>query len=238
MKFIREIHLSARRVVDRVPFFQGGHKGPPLQNVNRYDPEKHHRRSIRLKGYDYSRNGSYFVTICVQNRQCLFGEIIDGIMHINDAGRMILKRWLELTHKFPTIDNQPYVIMPNHVHGIITIQYENAKSDVLVGADLGVRPVNSTGGHPSPLPRDVVSLPRIIHWFKTVTTYEYIQKIRTANWQPYDKRLWQRNYYEHIIRNHTEFVEIRDYIANNPARWNFDDENPENMVKEKQKADT
>ncbi len=84
----------------------------------------------------------------------------------------------------------------------------------------------------------MVSLPRIIHWFKTVTTFEYIQKIRTANWQPYDKRLGQRNYYEHIIRNHTEFVEISDYIANNPTRWNFDDENPENMVKEKQEADT
>ena len=96
----------------------------------RYDPQKHHRHSIRLKGYDYAQAGAYFVTLVTQNRECVFGEIVDGTMQLNDAGRMVEKWWLELNHKFPAVDTDEYTIMPNHFHGII----------VIVGADLRVGP--------------------------------------------------------------------------------------------------
>ena len=101
----------------------------------KYDPNKHHRRSIRLKGYDYTQAGAYFVTICTQHRECFFGEIIDGAMQLNDAGQMVEKWWAELTHKFPSVETDEYIVMPNHFHGII----------VIVGADLCVCPGSLSG---------------------------------------------------------------------------------------------
>jgi REP element-mobilizing transposase RayT len=99
-----------------------------------YDPERHHRRSIRLKGYDYAQAGAYFVTVCAQGRQCLYGDITDDIMHFNDAGRMVERWWLELNHKFPTVETDEYSVMPNHFHGIIVITADD------VGAALCGRP--------------------------------------------------------------------------------------------------
>ncbi|HEY64384.1 MAG TPA: hypothetical protein G4O02_07405 [Caldilineae bacterium] len=184
----------------------------------KYDPERHHRRSIRLKGYDYSQPGAYFITIVTQNRECLFGEIMDGQIRLNDAGRMIERWWLELNHKFPTIHTDVYVVMPNHFHGIV----------IVVGADLRVRPdedasrwnAHSGGTHAG------VPLPAVVQWFKTMTTNEYIRGVKTLGWPPFPRRLWQRNYYEHIIRNDQEWDRIRTYIANNPLHWERDRENP------------
>ena len=173
---------------------------------SRYDPEKHHRRSIRLKGYDYSSNGAYYVTIVTQGREHFFGHITNKEMVLNDAGQMIVKWWNELPNKFPNIELGTMVIMPNHFHNIIHI----------VGADLRVRPNDET---PKP------SLPQIIQWFKTMTTNEYIRGVKQFNWKPFNRKLWQRDYYEYIIRNERELQQKTDYILDNPSRWEDDKEN-------------
>ena len=132
----------------------------PARRIMKFHPEIHHRRSIRLQGYDYSRAGAYFVTICVQGRECLFGEIADGIMVLNKAGEMVDQWWRKLPEKFPNARLDQYSIMPNHFHGIIWI----------VGADPCDRPgVNGAGynqgGHAGP------PLPTMVQWFKTMTTH-------------------------------------------------------------------
>ncbi len=106
----------------------------------RYDPDRHHRRSIRLWGYDYARTGAYFVTIVTQDRECLFGDITDACVALNDAGRMIERWWKELAKKFPAVETDAFVIMPNHVHGIVIITTDDVAVPP-VGADLRVCPV-------------------------------------------------------------------------------------------------
>jgi REP element-mobilizing transposase RayT len=187
--------------------------------MNKYNPDIHHRRSIRLRGYNYSQEGLYFVTTCTQNRECLFGEITDGEMRLNEIGRMIEKWCTELSHKFQNIILDAYIIMPNHFHTIIV----NVGSPAAVGADLRVCPdilgecEHTLGEHTgSPLHA-------IVQWFKTMTTNEYIRGVKTLGWQPFNKRVWQRNYYEHIIRDHNDYARIAGYIADNPANWANDD---------------
>lgn len=186
----------------------------------KYNPDFRHRRSIRLKGYDYEQAGAYFVTICTQERACLFGVIRDGEMWLNDAGRMIEQWWFELNRKFLMAETDEFVIMPNHFHGIAVI------TDVPVGADLRVGPIPE-GAHPAHQGAHAgAPLQTIIQWFKTMTTNEYIRGVKTASWPLFNGRLWQRNYYEHIIRNDESLNRIRQYILDNPARWAFDRENP------------
>lgn len=184
-----------------------------------YDPNQHHRRSIRLQGYDYSQTGLYFVTICMQNRACLLGEIQMGQMQLNSAGEMIYRWWSALPNKFPSVVIDAFVVMPNHVHGIIII------TDNPVGADLCVcpDPDNNTqvqGAHAG------APLPTIVQWFKTMTTNEYIRGVKNLGWEPFNKRLWQRNYYEHIIRNEEYFQRIREYVHTNPLKWQDDQLHP------------
>jgi len=179
---------------------------------------EHSRRPIRLQGYDYSRVGPYFVTICVQNRECLLGDIVDDEMRLNDAGRMVARWWVELGNKFPSVETELYVVMPNHFHGII----------VIVGADLCVRPISAD---PRVRPDRIgtyagVPLPEIVQWFKTMTTNEYIRSVKSLGWPPFTAQLWQRNYYERVIRNEKELRRVRQYIADNPAQWAHDRENP------------
>jgi putative transposase len=222
----------------------------------RYDPLKHHRHSIRLKGYDYGRAGAYFVTTVNQGRLCVYGEIVNGEMFLNAAGQMIEKWWLELNHKFPTIETDAYVVIPNHFHGIIIITDDAGETAVgadLVGADLRVRPAEGEGGHIGPpLPKPPLpdapqsaaiaadadetgvgadlrvrpDLRTIMQWFKTMTTNEHIRGVKTLGWPPFDRKLWQRDYYERILRNADELDHTRQYIADNPLRWDQDDENP------------
>lgn len=166
-----------------------------------YNPHIHHRRSIRLKGFDYSREGLYFVTICVQNRACLFGDVENGVMILNDMGRMVEKWYYELQNKFHDMKCREMVVMPNHFHCIV----ENVGApDDLQGEHIG-----------SPL-RGVVQ------WFKTMTTNEYIRGVKTLGWPPFNGKLWQRNYHEHIIRNEQSYQTISEYIINNPAKWAVD----------------
>ncbi|MBI1920776.1 MAG: hypothetical protein HYS23_06805 [Geobacter sp.] len=202
-----------------------------------YNPDVHHRRSIRLRDFDYSSAGAYFVTICAQGRACLFGDVVDGVMTANDAGGMVGKWWCELAIKFPFVEPDLFVIMPNHFHGII----------FMVGADLCVRPelhvppakciepgahigaplleMPTSGGHAG------TPLPTIVQWFKTMTSNEYMKNVAQSGWPSFPGRLWQRNYYERVIRSDTELDKFRSYILHNPARWVEDEENPE-MVRQ------
>ena len=154
--------------------------------------KEYNRHSIRLKNYDYSQPGLYFVTICVQNRQCLFGDIKDGDLKLNDVGKMIKKCWEQMAILFPALSINEFVVMPDHFHAIVDIS------------------LNS----------DQVLLSRIIGSFKSITTNEYIHGVKDGTWMPFEKRLWQRNYYEHIIRDIFDHNRVVDYIKNNPKSWN------------------
>jgi REP element-mobilizing transposase RayT len=172
-----------------------------------YDPTKHHRRSVRLKGYDYSEAGGYFVTICVQGKLCLLGDVSDGRFVPSGAGCMVDCWWKALPSKFPSAELDEYRVMPNHLHGIIMI----------VGADPCVRPPLSV----SP------PLPEIVQWFKTMTTDDYIRGVKQDGWVRFPGRLWQRDYFDHVIRNDEDLENTRQYIADNPLKWALDEENPD-----------
>jgi REP element-mobilizing transposase RayT len=177
-----------------------------------FDPDEHHRRSIRLKGYDYSRAGAYFVTICTHDRECLFGEIMDGEMRLNDAGQAAQADWVRLPERFQSIELDEFVIMPNHLHGII-----------LVGAgfappDRGAPNRGACRGAACCAP----TLGDILRAFKSISAIAVNRLLGRS-----DRSLWQRNYYEHIVRSENELARIREYIANNPAQWALDRENPD-----------
>ena len=198
--------------------------------VRKYDPLIHHRRSIRLRGYDYSRAGRYFITICCQGHICLFGTIENGKIMLNDAGKMIEKWHLQLPNKFNDIELGPFVVMPNHFHAnIIITDSPNVRADLCVRPDNmhpeNVRPDNmhpiSKGEHGIDDPGEHVGspLPHVVQWFKTMTTNEYIRGVKNLGWERFDGKLWQRNYYEHIIRDEKSYNAISEYIINNPAKW-------------------
>ena len=164
------------------------------------------RRSLRLKGYDYTQSGGYFITLVTQGRGCLFADIEEDTLRLKNAGQMVVKWWNELSSKFP-VDLDEFVVMPNHLHGIIVIHEVQ------------------TGGHSvSSLQR--TSLPEMVQWFKTMTTNNYIHGVKGDGWTPFTRRLWQRNYYEHIIRDEDDMNRVRQYIQNNPIQWATDEENP------------
>lgn len=193
--------------------------------MNRYNPNIHHRRSIRLKGYDYAQAGLYFITICLKDRACLFGNVVNGKMILNDPGKMVGKWYNELENKFPDIQCGEHVTMPNHFHAII-INNGNGNPNIMqntVGADTQVCPNTPTGEHPPILGEHVGSpLHRVVQWFKTMSTNEYIRGVKNNGWQPFNGKLWQRNYWEHIIRNEKSYHAISQYIINNPMKWQND----------------
>lgn len=190
----------------------------------KYDSEKHHRHSIRLKEYDYSQAGAYFVTICTKDHECLFGEIIDGEMRLNEWGHLVSDVWVEIPNHFTNIELDAFVVMPNHVHGIILIV-----DGASVEAGLP-RPYNKTmSGAKTHLSAETAplrkrTLGQIIAYFKYLSTRR-INEICSNLGAP----IWQRNYYEHIIRNEKSLDKIREYIAGNPLRWADDEENPINI---------
>jgi putative transposase len=165
------------------------------------------RKSPRLSGYDYSQAGACFVTACVQGRLELFGKVVDGNMRLNPAGQIIGKWWKELERKFPALKiDDYYVVMPNHFHGIVFIPEQSAPM--------------TEGGHAGP------PLQRIVQWFKTMTTNEYIHGVKEHGWPQFKGSLWQRSFYDHVIRDEESLNRIREYIATNPLRWDLDRENP------------
>ncbi len=235
--------------------------------MNKYNPQIHHRRSIRLKGYDYSQAGLYYITICCQDRACLFGDITDRKMILNDAGKMVETQWLDLTTRFPNIVLHEYVVMPNHFHAILEITNDidplsgkpqgiapTAPDDITVRATLVVARTDEPESTLKPEleikrgleieiesddPESLLGRPQgiaptgarftrnktvgdIIGAFKSLVTVEYIRGVKTMDWPAFRKRLLQRDYYEHIIRNEGEYKRISDYIVDNPAKWQED----------------
>ena len=187
----------------------------------KYDPDKHHRRSIRVKGYDYSQAGAYFITICTKNRESLFGEIIDNEIVLNDIGRLIQLSWFDLPNHYAHIELDEFVAMPNHIHGIIFFSHPLTIESDVVGAGLKPAPTRIVDSRPiSKTKRQPLS--EIVRAFKTFSARR-INAYRNTAGSP----VWQRNYYEHIIRNEDDLNRIRQYIIDNPRDWDRDQENPQ-----------
>lgn len=178
-----------------------------------YDPKMHHRKSIRLKGYDYSQAGLYFVTIVTQNRECLFGEIVDGDMVLNDAGRHIQKCWFEIPEHFSNVKLHEMAVMPNHFHGIIEIVGANNHSPDNTNQSNGAKNV-------SPLRSPSKTIGSVVRGFKIGVTKWFRENQKKQF--PIGQSVWQRNYWEHIIRNENEYQRIAQYIINNPLKWETD----------------
>jgi len=186
-----------------------------------YDSRVFHRRSIRLKGYDYTQPGAYFVTLVTQNRDCLFGEIVEGEVRLNRVGMVAQREWERLSNRFPAVQIDSYVIMPNHVHGIIVIMgrgtaelFTDKDPEILRRAPT---PIREQFGQPVP-----GSIPTIIRSYKSAVTYR-VNLMRNSG----SAQVWQRNYYEHVVRDEAELNHIRRYILNNPLQWEMDRENPD-----------
>ena len=169
--------------------------------ASKYNPEIQHRRSIRFQDYDYAKEGLYFVTINCHERQCLFGTISDNVMQLNDAGKVAYQCWRDIPIHFPHVQLHPFVIMPDHVHSILEI-IENP---------------NSTKGRnefQKIIPKSIGS---IIRGFKIGVT-KWFREHHPDDF-PVGIPIWQRNYYEHIIRNEMAYHNIVKYIQDNPAKW-------------------
>jgi len=184
----------------------------------KFDPQKHHRpfdyaqgrRSIRLKGYDYSLAGAYFVTIVAWRREMLFGDVVDGktpqggAVVLNEFGQIVREEWEQTAVVRPNVELGEYVIMPNHVHGMLIFVDDG------VGATRRVAPVLQPN-----------SLGAVLGQFKSIVT-KRINRLQNVAGRP----VWQRNYYEHIIRDEREWENIHRYIESNPSMWAEDEENP------------
>lgn len=169
-------------------------------------PPVRRRRSIRLRGYDYTRAGAYFITICTQHRRHRFGVIRNGVMILNDAGRVADECWRQIPDHFPNVELDEWVVMPNHIHGIIVITDPVGVND------------HSPLRHPSPAtrPRGTSrTIGAMVRGFKIGVTAWYRRRSDTS-------KIWQRNYWEHIVRNEPELNRIRRYIAENPLKWDQD----------------
>jgi putative transposase len=172
-----------------------------------HNPVIRHRKSIRLKEYDYSLPGEYFITICTFDRNCILGEIIEEKMKLSSSGEIVKKCWEQIPGYYKDVELDEYIIMPNHIHGIVVL----------------TEPVGAI--HESPLPitpqqRRKMKLSKIVGRFK-MTTAKEINILQGIS----GKSVWQRGYYEHIIRNEKELYNIRDYIINNSTKWVSDEEN-------------
>ncbi|MGQ9560283.1 MAG: transposase [Candidatus Oleimicrobiaceae bacterium] len=179
-----------------------------------YDPERHHRRSIRLKGYDYTQPGAYFVTLVTQNREYPFGDVVDGKMRLNTLGRIVADEWTKTAVLRPHVMVDAFIVMPNHIHAIIVLG--DRGRGTLQGAPKGQRaPTTEQFGKPTS-----DSIPTIVRLLKSATT-KRINALRATPGAP----VWQRNYYEHIIRYEHALERIRHYIAENPMQWHLDREN-------------
>jgi REP element-mobilizing transposase RayT len=189
-----------------------------------YDPSKHHRRSIRLKGYDYSQPGAYFVTICVEHRECLFGEIVNAEMHCNTFGDIVWKWWNELPNYYAPVVLDAFVVMPNHIHGIVVI------SDVGAGSSRPMSTPTNESGRDDPATTIDAPKKRTLGQLMGYFKFEITKEINALCDTGYAKVL-QRDYYEHIIRNEREWDAIATYIYNNPANWDADLDNPANFPK-------
>lgn len=184
----------------------------------KYNSQIHQRRSLRLKGYDYSRAGLYYITICCHQRICRFGFIENNAMQLNEYGKIAHIEWMKLAERFPNFELDVFQIMPNHMHGIIVLNQISAP----VGA--GVNPAPTTGadtqthakndGQPHGI---VPTISDIVGAYKSLVANGCLEIYKSKNETM--GKLWQRNYYEHIIRNEQSYHQISEYIKKNPANW-------------------
>jgi putative transposase len=179
------------------------------------------RHSVRLKEYDYSQNGAYFITICAYNQGCLFGKIVDEKVQLNKLGKIAQEEWMHSAEIRQEIYLDEFIVMPNHLHGIVLIQQ-------------GDPPVAPTQKNPMTKPRgpEKKSLGSFVAGYKSSVAIK-INRFRNT---PGDK-IWQRNYYEHIIRNDNSLNMIRNYIISNPMQWELDRENPDRVANVVSKKD-
>jgi putative transposase len=196
------------------------------------------RKALRLPGYDYAEPGGYFVTVCTQGKKCAFGQIESGKMHLNPAGHIVQQVWLGLPQRFPSRSLDSFVVMPNHMHGILVLVGaglappadvvartpgnvaidHSQKSSFIPG--ISVRATATGGASPAPTGGSFV-LGDVLRAFKSISTIEVNRLLRQRG-----VHLWQRNYYEHIVRNGDDMDNIRRYILDNPLQWDLDPENP------------
>lgn len=196
-----------------------------------YNPNIHHRRSIRLKGYDYSQAGLYFITMCCENRICRFGIIENGEMILNEFGEIAYKEWIKLTERFTNFELDVFQIMPNHMHGIIVLNnvgagFTPAQNDSVAQNDdndtQNDNPQNEmkndddirAGASPAPTISDIVGA------YKSLVANGCLEIYKLKNETM--GKFWQRNYHEHIIRNEQSYQTISNYIIYNPGKWNED----------------
>ncbi len=184
-----------------------------------YNPEKHRRRSTRLSSWDYSWAWWYYVTIVTNNREVILGNVVDDRVQLSRFGAITQKIWLSIPKRYKNIELDSYVVMPNHVHGIIIVNDERVHPSSVVGAI-----------HESPLrgeeyvkQRRKMLLSKIMGWFK-MNSAKQINLARKAS----GSSVLQRSFHDHIIRNDADLHRIRTYIANNPLQWALDEENPDN----------
>lgn len=198
----------------------------------KYDPTRHHRRSIRLKGYDYHNTGAYFVTICTKNREHILDDpIINAIIH--DV-------WYALPSWFPTIGLDEFVVMPNHTHFVVWNNVGIPLAGIQDARDKNGRMVGyADGGKPRPYeipePQKINLAPTlgdIVSAFKSLVFKVYLDWIE-INDPSRRAKFWQGNYYEHIVRNERELDAIRQYIRDNPLNWKMDRDNLNNVIGKK-----
>jgi REP element-mobilizing transposase RayT len=203
--------------------------------MKRYNPKIHNRRSIRLKGYDYSKAGLYFITICCQDRICRFGEVKNGEMILNEFGLIAYNEWIKLAERFSNFELDVFQIMPNHMHGIISLTtvgsrlaldllYEGQPQGLPQPEPQGLpqrMPQTDQQGLPQPEPqRKNPSIPDILGAYKSLVANGCLEIYKSRD--EVMGKFWQRNYYEHIIRNDLAYYNISEYIINNPLKWEED----------------
>jgi REP element-mobilizing transposase RayT len=176
-----------------------------------YDPDLHHRRSNRLVGYDYSQTGAYFITICTNNRECLFGDIGMGQMTLNAVGQIVADEWMKTVAMRSSIESDEWVVMPNHFHALVVVNNDTAMLSPEQSTEY-----QYTGSETFGCPVRG-SIPTIVRSFKSAVT-KRVNLLRQTPGLP----LWQRNYWDHVIRDEVDFNRIREYIQINPQRWELD----------------
>ena len=191
------------------------------------NPSLPHRRTLRLPEFDYAQPGAYFVTIVTQYRKPIFGQIVDGEMVLNEVGWMIKDVIDQIPEHYLGVNVELFVIMPNHVHLLFLIF--DVVADPRAGVVAGPRACHANqieDGQPRGvvLTKEQLSLPEIVHRIKSFTTHRYMKGVIERGWTRFEKRLWRRNYYEHIIRNERDYLAIYEYILANPMNWEKDEE--------------
>ena len=201
----------------RQPKSMGAHMPTPVRGkgwprevpIRRVIVKHRGRRSLRLKGFDYSLPGAYFVTVVVQKGWPLFGEVVEDQVRLNEAGEMVRTVWGSMPDRFPSMELDTFVVMPNHVHGIVAIGPSGGPQ----GAG-GQSPESRAG-------EDQVNLGDVVSAFKSLTTAEYARNVKSMGWRPFRRRLWQRSYYDHVVRDEEALRKVREYILGNPTLWSM-----------------